>query len=414
MSEAPEAVRAENERQLSKGATGEPEGFVYGGKVYVVASQMKTPGDVVRVLLHESLGHYGLRGLFGQELHKILKQIAALRRADVEAKAKQYGLDMGKESDRLIAAEEVLAEMAQKNPQSSFVQRAIAAIRKWLRENIPGQENMKLTDGEIIENYLVPAREFVQQGRTVAVQGTLADAFARNSDRISVDGRMYPTTDSNGQRIHSTDAGIRNFWRWFNGVQQERVDGNKGDNDRGNQGEDYETPGSWTRDNRGRPRVFYHGTADDFSTFDLYHRNRKDKGWLGRGVYVTSSTHLAETYASLKGGYRNQVVMPLCMAVRNPYVATLADKQKLRWADQAEIDNITNDLKQAGHDGVVLEYGAGMSNAESVAVLAKIDANGTRKALERISAIVEGNHISNAPNLHRFGPGEAGNHRKME
>jgi hypothetical protein len=48
---------------------------------------------VVRVLLHESLGHYGLRGLFGQELHKILKQIAALRRADVEARAKQYGLD---------------------------------------------------------------------------------------------------------------------------------------------------------------------------------------------------------------------------------------------------------------------------------------------------------------------------------
>jgi hypothetical protein len=33
---------------------------------------------------------------------------------------------------------------------------------------------------------------------------------------------------------------------------------------------------------------------------------------------------------------------------------------------------------------------SGMSNAESAAVLAKIDANGTRKALERISAIVRG------------------------
>jgi hypothetical protein len=191
MSEAPDAVRAENERQLSKGATGEPEGFVYGGKVYIVASQMKTPGDVVRVLLHESLGHYGLRGLFGQELHRILKQVAALRRADVEAKARQYGLDMEKESDRLTAAEEVLAEMAQTNPKSGFVQRAIAAIRKWLRENIPGFEDMKLTDGEIIERYLVPAREFVQQGRTAAAPGGLAGAFSRRKDtRTAIANRL--------------------------------------------------------------------------------------------------------------------------------------------------------------------------------------------------------------------------------
>ncbi|MBA4143863.1 MAG: hypothetical protein H0X43_12970 [Nitrosospira sp.] len=47
----------------------------------------------------------------------------------MQAKAKQYGLDMNKQEDRLIAAEEVLAEMAQKNPKSGFVQRAIAAIR---------------------------------------------------------------------------------------------------------------------------------------------------------------------------------------------------------------------------------------------------------------------------------------------
>jgi hypothetical protein len=89
-------------------------------------------------------------------------------------------------------------------------------------------------------------------------------------------GRMYPTTGSNGQRIPSTAAGIRNFWRWFNGVQQKRVDGKTGKNDRGNQGADNGVADSWTRDNQGRPRVFYHGTADDFSTFDLYHPNRKD------------------------------------------------------------------------------------------------------------------------------------------
>jgi hypothetical protein len=32
------------------------------------------------------------------------------------------------------------------------VQRAIVTIRTWLRENIPGFANLKLSDGEIIEN----------------------------------------------------------------------------------------------------------------------------------------------------------------------------------------------------------------------------------------------------------------------
>lgn len=166
MSEAPADVQEENDRQLSLGATGEPEGFISDGKVYIVASAMKTPGDVVRVLLHESLGHFGLRGVFGEELHAILKQVAALRRGNVAAKAKQYGLDMSNESDRLIAAEEVLAELAENNTQNNFVQRAIAAIRKWLRQNIPGLEKLQLSDSEIIEDILIPARQFVQERRS--------------------------------------------------------------------------------------------------------------------------------------------------------------------------------------------------------------------------------------------------------
>jgi len=42
-----------------------------------------------------------------------------------------------------------------------------------------------------------------------------------------------------------------------------------------------------------------------------------------------------------------------------PYVATLAAKQKLRWADQDQINKITKDLKQVARDGVLLQYGDG-------------------------------------------------------
>jgi hypothetical protein len=173
-----EAVRAENDRQLSQGATGQPEGFFDAGKVYIVASEMNSTDDVARVVMHETLGHYGLRGVFGKDLAKVLESITIMRRKELNAKAKQYGLDTSKASDRLIAAEEVLAEMAQTNPQLGFVQRAIAAIRTWLRDN---GFKMKLTDNDIVANYLMPARAYVQRGGKEQSTGDMVAAFNRTN-----------------------------------------------------------------------------------------------------------------------------------------------------------------------------------------------------------------------------------------
>jgi Large polyvalent protein associated domain 38/Large polyvalent protein-associated domain 5/ADP-Ribosyltransferase in polyvalent proteins/Large polyvalent protein-associated domain 1 len=173
------AVRAENERQLSQGATGQPEGFFDAGKVYIVASEISSIADVQRVLFHETLGHFGLRGTFGKDLDKVLESLVLLRRKDINAKAKQYGLDVTKRGDRLTSAEEVLAEIAQTNPQAGFVKRAIAAIREWLRAN---GFNLKLTDNDIIINYLLPARQFVMRGKQEQSVNELIAAFNR-SDR---------------------------------------------------------------------------------------------------------------------------------------------------------------------------------------------------------------------------------------
>ena len=182
----PQAVRDYDQHQRSLGATGSPEGFLYKGRVYLVADQLNNVGDVARVLFHEALGHVGLRGVFGDALNPILKQLAVLRRADVEAKAAQYGLDMGNEKQRLHAAEEVLAEMAQNKPELGYVQRAIAAIRAWLRANVPGLAAMKLTDNDIIHQFILPARAFIEKGQTLdekaLAPAQIAPAFSKNPD----------------------------------------------------------------------------------------------------------------------------------------------------------------------------------------------------------------------------------------
>ena len=58
---------------------------------------------------------------------------------------------------------------------------------------------------------------------------------------IEVDGVQRPTVNSNGQQIDDTEEKIRNFWKWF-----------------GN---------SRMVDEHGRPKVYYHGTKNNFDAF---------------------------------------------------------------------------------------------------------------------------------------------------
>jgi N12 class adenine-specific DNA methylase len=161
----PAEVRSDDEGQRSQGAEGVPAGFFHKGKVYLVAEQLPGDASVVNVLFHEALGHYGLRGTFGTELGTILDRLAILNQGKVRTKAKEYGLDYEKTSERRMAAEEVLAEMAQTDPEIGWVQRAIAAIRTWLRAHVPGFNKMAFSDAEIIRSFLEPARDFVKNGR---------------------------------------------------------------------------------------------------------------------------------------------------------------------------------------------------------------------------------------------------------
>ncbi|XVJ69965.1 MAG: PLxRFG domain-containing protein [Rhizobacter sp.] len=193
-SRVPEQARLDNAAQQSQNAEGDPEGFYLGGKVYVVAGALKSEADVARVVFHEALGHAGLRGVFGDGLTPILQQIAALRGADMKAKAKQYGIDASTKEGRLDAAEEVLAEMAQTRPELGFVRRAVAAIRSWLRANVPGLAGLKLTDAEIVRDYLIPARGFIERGRAAAGEvptvagGGSATRYSRSLSTAFSDG----------------------------------------------------------------------------------------------------------------------------------------------------------------------------------------------------------------------------------
>jgi len=109
----------------------------------------------------------------------------------------------------------------------------------------------------------------------------------------------------------------------------------------------------------------YHGTRDDIREFNLDHPNRKDSGWLGTGVYTNTDPRIASAYSTLKRGDVGSNVMPLRARLENPYHATQAEKNRLMTisnnqgaeAGREAADAWTAELKQKGHDGVILSSG---------------------------------------------------------
>lgn len=164
-------------------------------------------------------------------------------------------------------------------------------------------------------------------------------------------------------------------------------------------------------DANGKPQVLYHGTADDISAFDLNHENRKDTGWLGTGVYLTSDPELAGSYARLKAGKGSPNVMPLYARLENPYHATSQEKQRLQLishsrgkeAGRAASDAWTQELKARGHDGVILDWKAsevGEKNASREVVV--FDPAGVKSAIGN-----RGTYDSSNPDVLRQGEGKA-------
>lgn len=117
MSEAPPAVRRENDAQLSQGADGVPAAFVMGGRIYLVASQLKNDKAVVRAMYHEALGHLGLRGVFGVSLDGILDRALELRSSRSADRIKSIGASASKY--RIAALTQVTSKKPVANSSAS-------------------------------------------------------------------------------------------------------------------------------------------------------------------------------------------------------------------------------------------------------------------------------------------------------
>ena len=120
------------------------------------------------------------------------------------------------------------------------------------------------------------------------------DSVAKQKDdgyskTIDVDGKQRPTVNSNGNPIHITKEGVRNFWKWF------------GD--------------SKVVDGQGRPLVVYHGSPDaDFVEFKDEQFFSPDPSYASR----YTNTNASSISSSAKSG-NSPAVIPVYLKIENPF-----------------------------------------------------------------------------------------------
>ncbi len=131
-----------------KAAGGQIRGAYVNGKVYLVAENLNDTQEGIEVLLHEAIGHYGLRQVFGGSFNIAMNRLyAKIGRAEGLAKlGEELGIDLAAYQEILdnpklsverrneIIMDEFLAHLAEQGREPGLVQRVVAAIRKGLRK----------------------------------------------------------------------------------------------------------------------------------------------------------------------------------------------------------------------------------------------------------------------------------------
>ena len=171
------------------------------GEVVIVLPNCRDEAEVQATILHEVVGHKGLRELVGEEKYNdLLRRVwSSLDPATKAKKQKQYG-------HPLIAADEYLASLAEENVEPNVLKRILAQVRSWLRE-VLGMD-IKLSDNDI--RYLLwRSKHNLQNKQNIFERAETAAKDAELRYRLGINNRAQDQTENSGST--ELDAVNRRF-----------------------------------------------------------------------------------------------------------------------------------------------------------------------------------------------------------
>ena len=171
------------------------------GEVVIVLPNCRDEAEVQATILHEVVGHKGLRELVGEEKYNdLLRRVwSSLDPATKAQKQKQYG-------HPLIAADEYLASLAEENVEPNVLKRILAQVRNWLRE-VLGMD-IKLSDNDL--RYLLwRSKHNLQSKQNIFERAETTAKDAELRYRLGINNRAQAQTENSGST--ELDAVNRRF-----------------------------------------------------------------------------------------------------------------------------------------------------------------------------------------------------------
>lgn len=171
------------------------------GEVVIVLPNCRDEAEVQATILHEVVGHKGLRELVGEEKYNdLLRRVwSSLDPATKAKKQKQYG-------HPLIAADEYLASLAEENVEPNVLKQILAQVRNWLRE-VLGMD-IKLSDNDL--RYLLwRSKHNLQNKQNIFERAETAAKDAELRYRLGINNRAQAQTENSGST--ELDAVNRRF-----------------------------------------------------------------------------------------------------------------------------------------------------------------------------------------------------------
>ena len=187
----PADVQAEMER-IGKNPD-QIRAFTYDGNVYVNADRVR-PSEVPALLLHEVVGHKGLRAVFGKDFDLLLDSVVKehLNDQDFRRIAEQYQCDLETVDGARYAAEEYLARYAEQHGagiKPKWWKETLQRIRVFLSKHHL-YRNVRFTDAEIEVALARSIRHTRKQWNNKTIeQGSKKEEDGEDSERARLQDR---------------------------------------------------------------------------------------------------------------------------------------------------------------------------------------------------------------------------------
>jgi len=188
-------------------------------RVYLVASNLRDSQRALEVLLHESIGHFGIEAISGPKEWAVISDIVSKMRdnpkhADLFNELARRGY---KTTDADFVKEAV-AVMSEKGVRNSIIDRVMVAIRRWLRSI---GFNAPVNDSDL-RQYIVQAARFVETGSVNGAQvGMRRGDIAQPSYSARPDTFFSALAESIQTAKGAPKKGNSVVWKqWLDGAQR--------------------------------------------------------------------------------------------------------------------------------------------------------------------------------------------------